>query len=178
MSKKKSKPLKKRKKRSTKHLKRVNGPTEETRKNDRTLDAKLRERSKAMGMDPDNPRTIENPDEPKMSAVILALADAHIKQFWGDERRVRGIITCAVTAWNMTFLPEGDRTAFEEKLIEETLPKDADAHDITALISLFDEFQEKQKTLFPQVRKIIMAHDLRMDEHNLHLDISSIPLDT
>ncbi len=177
MSKKKSKPLKKRKKRSTKHLKRVNGPTEETRKNDRTLDAKLRERFKAMGMDSDIPRTIENPDEPKLSAVILDLADAHIKQFWGDEKRVRGIITCAVTAWNMSFLPDEDRTAFEEKLIEEALPNDADAHDITVMLRLFAEFQEKQKTLYPHVRKVIMAHNLRLDDHNLHLDISSVPLE-
>ena len=177
MSKKKSKALKKRKKRSIKRLKRVSGPTEAIRDKFRNLDAKFRERFPAMGMDPDKPRGIENPDEPKMSAVILALTDSYIKKFWGDELRVRGIINIAIMAWNMTFLSKEEQAEFEKQLIEEVMPKDSDAQDISSMLRVLEEFQKKQKSLFPHVRNAILAHDLRLDRENIHLDISSIPID-
>jgi hypothetical protein len=62
-------------------------------------------------------------------------------------------------------------------LIEDVMPKDADARDISSMLRVFEAFQNKQKILFPHVRKMILAYDLRLDRYNIHLDISSVPVE-
>ena len=75
----------------------------------------------------------DNPNEIKMSAVILKIAEPYIKLYWGNEIRVRGIISLAIAAWNMTFLPQEKQNEFQEQLIEEILPNDCDSEDIENL---------------------------------------------
>ena len=112
-----------------------------------------------------------------MSAVILKLAEPYIKMYWGNEIRVRGIISLAVTVWNMTFLPLEEQIELQEKWIEEILPKDCEAQDVTTMLRVFENLHERKKDLFPSIRTIIIGHDLRIDSENIHLDISSAPLD-
>ena len=65
----------------------------------------------------------------------------------------------------------------QEKWIEEVLPKDCDTQDVTTMLRVFENLQERKKDLFPSIRTFIMGHDLRIDSENIHLDISSAPLD-
>ena len=64
----------------------------------------------------------------------------------------------------------------QEKWIENALPKDSDAQDVAGIISVFENLQQRQRELFPNIRTFIMGHDLRLDSENIHLDISSAPL--
>lgn len=140
------------------------------------LNMKIKKVLSAYGMDPDKTKFIDNPDEIKMSAVIIKLAQPYIKRYWGNEMSVRGIISLTITIWNMTFLPEKEQTELQEKFIEEILPKDFDAQDVATMLRLFENLQDRKRELFPNIRTFIMGHDLRMDSENIHLDISSLPL--
>lgn len=140
------------------------------------LNMKVQDMLRAQGMDSEKISFIDNPNEIKMSAVILKLAEPYIRMYWGNEIRVRGIISLAIIVWNMTFLPQEEQIELQEKWIEEVLPKDCDAQDVATMLRVFENLQERQKDLFPNIRSFIMRHDLRIDSENIHLDISSVPL--
>ena len=140
------------------------------------LNMKMKKILSAYGMNPDKTKFIENPDEIKMSAVIIKLAQPYIRRYWGNEMRVRGIISLTITIWNMTFLPEKEQTELQETIIEEILPKDCDAQDVATTLRFFDNLKDRKRELFPDIRTFIMGHDLRLDSENIHLSVSSVPL--
>ena len=140
------------------------------------LNIKVQDMVRTLGLDSEQIDFIDNPDEIKMSAVILKLAEPYIKMYWGNEIRVRGIISLSIIVWNMSFLPQKEQSELQEKWIEDFLPKDSDAQDVATMIRVFENLEERQRDLFPNIRTFIMGHDLRLDSENIHLDISSVPL--
>ena len=177
MSKKKSKISKKKKSKPSMLANKNIGTDIITETKYHLLNMKVQEMLRAQGIDSENINFIDNSNEIKMSAVILKLVEPYIKMYWGNETRVRGIISLATTVWNMTFLPQEEQFELQEKWIEEVLPKDCDAQDVTAILSVFENLQKRKKNLFSDIRTFIMGHDLRIDRENIHLDISSVPLD-
>lgn len=137
----------------------------------------VRERLKAQEIDSKEIEFIDNPDEIKISAVILQLAGPYIKVFWGEETRIHSIISLTTTVWNMSFLSLEEQNAFQQKYVDEILSKDCDAQDIAEMLRMFDNLKERKEKLFPNIRVCIMGHDLRMDKNNIHLNVSSVPLD-
>jgi len=177
MRKKKSKKSMKKKSTQTKLTNKNIGTDKITQTNYHHLNMKVQDMLRAQRMDSERINFINNPNEIKMSAVILKLAESYIRMYWGNEIRVRGIISLAIAVWNMTFLPQEEQIQLQEKWIEEVLPKDSDAQDVTTMLRVFENLQERKKDLFPNIRTFIMGHDLRIDSENIHLDISSVPLD-
>jgi ssDNA-specific exonuclease RecJ len=160
-----------------KHSKRAKKKNQAAQSKYHNLNMIVSDRLKELRTDSNQISFIDNPDKIKMSAVILKLSEPYIKMYWGNEIQVRGIISLAITAWNMAFLPQKEQTEMQEKWIEEVLPNDCDAKDIANMISVFENFQQRQIDLFPDIRKFIMGYDLRIDNDDIHLDISSAPLD-
>ncbi len=177
MGKKKYKISKKKKSKPSKLTNKNIGKDKITQTKYHHLNMKVQDMLRAQGIDSEKIDFIGNPNEIKMSAVILKLAEPYIKMYWGNEIRVRGIISLAVTLWNMTFLPLEEQIELQEKWIEEILPKDCEAQDVTTMLRVFENLYERKKDLFPSIRTIIIGHDLRIDSENIHLDISSAPLD-
>ncbi len=140
------------------------------------LNMKVQNTIREMGLDSEKFQFINNPDEIKISAVILKLVEPSIRKYWGNEVKLRGIITLAVIAWNLTFLTQKNQIEMQEMLIEELLPKDFDALDVSAMIEFLENFQEQKRSLYPDIKTFIMGYDLRFDGENMHLDISSLPL--
>jgi len=140
------------------------------------LNMKVKDMLKVRGINSEKIGFIDNPNEIKMSAVILKIAEPYIKLYWGNEIRVRGIISLAIAAWNMTFLPQEKQKEFQEQLIEEILPNDCDPEDVMTMLRVFENLQKRQTDLFPNIRTVIMGHDLRIDKENIHLEISSAPV--
>ena len=177
MRKKKSKISKKKKIKPSKLTKINIGTDKITQTKYHNLNMKVLDTLRTQGMDSEKTTFIENPDEIKISAVILKLAEPYISMYWGDEIRIRGIISLAIIVWNMTFLDQEENFKLQKKWVEELLPADCDAQDVATRLGVFENLQERQKNLFPNIRTIIMGYDLRMDSENMHLDISSIPLE-
>ncbi len=140
------------------------------------LNMKVRDMVRALGIDSEKINFIDNPDKIKMSAVILKLSEPYIKMYWGNESQVRGIIALTIMVWNMSFLTQKEQNELQEMWIDEVLPDDCHAQDVTTMLNIFDYLQTRQRELFPNIKKFIMGHDLRLDNDNIHLDISSAPL--
>jgi len=141
------------------------------------LNMKVLDSLRTQGINSENINFINTPTEIKMSAVILKLAEPYIRMYWGNEIRIRTIISLTVCTWNMAFLPSEEQVELQEKYIEEIFPKDSDAQDVSIMLRVFENLLERKKKLFPGIRTFIMGHDLRLDSKNIHLDISSAPLD-
>ncbi|WP_020586971.1 hypothetical protein [Desulfobacter curvatus] len=140
------------------------------------LNTKIQDMLKGLGLDSEKMNFIDNPDQIKMSAVILKIVEPYIKMYWGDEIKVRGIISLSIMIWNMAYLPQEKQNKLQEQWIEDALPSDCDAQDVASMLSIFESLQKRQKDLFPDIRKFIMGHELRLDNENIHLNISSAPL--
>ncbi|MBF0234023.1 MAG: hypothetical protein HQK65_13445 [Desulfamplus sp.] len=137
----------------------------------RHLKMKVRERINTQKIE-----FIDNPDEIKMSAVLFKLAEPYIEMFREDEDRIHSIISLTSIVWNMSFLSEEKQNELQQKCVDEILPKDCDAQDVAGMLHMFDDLKERKEKLFPNIRVYIMGHDLRMDKNNIHLDVSSVPL--
>jgi len=140
------------------------------------LNKKIQDVLKGLGLYSEKMDFIDTPDQIKMSAVILKLAEPYIKMYWGNEIRVRGIISSSILIWNMAYLPQEKQNELQEQWIEDALPGDCDAQDVASMLRVFESLQKRQEDLFPNIRKFIMGYELRLDSENIHLDISSAPL--
>ncbi|MCP4579748.1 MAG: hypothetical protein GY846_26050 [Deltaproteobacteria bacterium] len=159
-------------------LRKETGSADKTKEPDYdNLNAKVLNLLRSQGIDPEKIDFVDKPDAIKMSAVILDLVEPYLKKYWGNENRVRGLISLAVAAWNMSFLSNEQQMAFQEKLITKAFPKDSDAKDVAMMLSFFAELQQRQRKLFPDIRSIIIGHDLDIDINNIHLNVSSVPID-
>jgi hypothetical protein len=177
MSKKQKKRNKKKKNRSL-GLRKETGPAVKAKEPDYdNLNAKVLNLLRSQGIDPEKIDFVDKPDTIKMSAVILDLVEPNLKKYWGNESRVRGLVFLAVAVWNMSFLSNEEQMAFQEKWITEAFPKDSDAKDVAMMLSFFGDLQKRQRKLFPDIRSIIIGHDLEIDNKNIHLNVSSVPID-
>ena len=79
-----------------------------------------------------------------MSAVILKLAEPYIKMYWGNEIRVRGIISLTIMAWNIAFLPLKKQIELQAKWAEDVLPNDCDAQDVVTMLRFFENLQKQR----------------------------------
>lgn len=172
-----------RKKLSKKNKKKSSGLKTKNNVNDKItqakynkLNKKIHDMLKGLGLDSKKIDFIDNPDQIKMSAVILKLAEPYIKMYWGNKTRVRGIISLSIMIWNMAYLPQEKQNELQEQWIENALLDDCDAQDVASMLLLFESLQKRKKDLFPGIRKFIMGHELRLDNENIHLNISSAPL--
>ena len=141
------------------------------------LNENVKDMLRAVGIDSEKLDFKDNPDKTKVSAAILKMAEPYIKKYWGNENRVRQIIFLAITIWNMSFLPLEKQNELQEKWIDNSLPEDCDAQDVAVMLRVFENIQDRKNDLFPGIRTFIMGYDIRIDSENIHLDISSAPLD-
>jgi hypothetical protein len=177
MSKKSSKKTKIKKKASKSIKKNHTGAAQTAQSKYHELNMKVQANIEALGLNSSSIKFIDNPDEIKMSAVILKIIDPYLKLFWGNETRVRQIISLAITMWNLSFMNSEQQLVIQEQWIDESFPVDGEASDAVTMIQIFETFQERQRKFFPNIRKYIMGHDLILDGHDIHLNVSSAPID-
>ncbi len=117
----------------------------------------------------------DNPDEIKMSAVILKLAEPYMQTLWGVEGRIEVIIDLTISAWNMSFLSEAEQAAFKQKFVRTFQPEGFTTQGMDSLLHIMETIKQRKMDLFPEVHAIVSEYDLKIDGDNLHLNVSSIP---
>ena len=114
--------------------------------------------------------------EPKMSAVILELAEPLLKRYGDTPGRCQNIIALAIAAWNKAVLPADMREGFDKKVLAAiTQPgKTAEAAKVQAYI--MDTIAERRAERYPHLRKYIVNFDFVQSEGNFALNIASAEL--
>ena len=115
------------------------------------------------------------PDDIRMSEIILTLAEPLLQKYGKNFQRAHGILTLAVTVWNLTMLPEPD----EEQIVAEItngLPQEFSAEDVAVLLQTIYMLMRRKQELFQDIQRIIVKLDLRETENGFDLTAFSAPV--
>ena len=112
----------------------------------------------------------------RMSAVLLELAEPLLKQHGKTAERAQGIIMLTIAAWNKSMFPIDKQPLVEKDLIDAFVPKDGSAEAVGVAIELMDLIDDRRQKLFPDIRKIIMDHEVEISGGRLTLHVSSAPI--
>ena len=136
-------------------------------------DEKRLERLAALGVK----REMQTPEgEAKMSAVILQLAEPLIKQHGTTAERAKTILMLTIASWNKSMFPPHKQPLVEKDLINAFVPKDGSAQAIGMAVEVMDIIAERRQELFPDLRKIIVDHEVVVGSDRLTLNVSSAPI--
>jgi hypothetical protein len=136
-------------------------------------DKERRERLAALGVKSDIP-TPEG--EPRMSAVILQLAEPLLRQHGKTAERAQAIISLAIAAWNKSMFPPDKQPSVENDLIDCFVPKDGSAEAVGVAVSIMDLIAERREKLFPHLRKLVVDYELDISSGRLTLNVTSAPI--
>ena len=95
--------------------------------------------------------------EAKMSAVITQLAGPLLKQHGTNAKRAETIISLTVAAWNKSMFPPDKQPIIEKELIMDTVA-------------------ERREELFPDLRNVIVDHEVDISGDQLNLNVTSAPV--
>ena len=95
--------------------------------------------------------------EAKMSAVIIQLAEPLLKQHATNAKRAETIISLTVAAWNKSMFPPDKQPIIEKELIMDTVA-------------------ERREELFPDLRNVIVDHEVDISGDQLNLNVTSAPV--
>jgi len=108
-----------------------------------------------------------------MSAVVLKLAEPVLKKYGKDARRVETIIGLTIAAWNKALFPADRQDHIAKDIIDTLVPPDGDAEVVGATMHVMDLIKERRKTLFPNLRKLIVDYNVHVSEGKITLNVSS-----
>ena len=111
--------------------------------------------------------------EPKMSEVILDLADPLIDGDVSNAKEVDLIVQLTIAAWNKAMLSADKQDASEKQIIDILVPRDGDAELVGTVIQALDIVEERRKKLFPNLRRFIEDYDLHVSDGRVALNIIS-----
>ena len=119
-------------------------------------------------------REIPTPEgQAKMSAVILQLADPHIKQHGKTAEQAEAILMLTIAGWNKSMFPPDKQSIIEKDLIDIFVPKDESAEAVGVAIDFMDMIADRRKKLFPDLCKIIVDYDVVISGGLLTLNVTS-----
>jgi len=114
--------------------------------------------------------------EPKMSEVILELADPLVDGDVSNANEVDFIVQLTITAWNKAMFSADRQDALEKEIVDTLVPPDGDAELVGAVIEALEIVDERRKKLFPNLRRIVVDYDLQVSEGTVALNVVSAPV--
>jgi len=110
---------------------------------------------------------------PKMSEVILELADPLLDGDVANPKEVDFIVQLTIAAWNKAMFSADRQAAMERDIIDTLVPPDGDAEQVATIIQALDIVEERRKKLFPNLRRFVVDYDLQVSEGTVALNIVS-----
>jgi hypothetical protein len=148
-------------------------PSKQTNTQYKRLQQKVKNGFQQQGIPTEGIEFMEPPDGVKMSAVILKLAEPLLKQFDGNDKQTKTIISLTIFEWNRLMLPEGEREKFQDEMLDTLLPDGGDVDMIGSLLHISDLIAERKKKYFPDLKKWIVDYELIVSDGDITLNISS-----
>ena len=119
-------------------------------------------------------REIPTPEgEARMSAVILEVAEPMIKQYATTPERAKTVIMPVVVGWNKSLFPPGKQAVVEKEILDQLVPQDGSGEAMGMAVHIMDTAAERRETMFPDLRKVIVDHEVEIVGGNLTLNVSS-----
>ena len=110
---------------------------------------------------------------PKMSEVILELADPLLDGDVSNAKEVDFIVQLTIVAWNKAMASADRQDAMEKEIIDTLVAPDGDAEEVGTIIQAIDIVEERRKKLFPNLRRFVVDYDLQVSEGRVALNVLS-----
>lgn len=114
--------------------------------------------------------------DPKMSEIILDLADPIIDGDVSNAKEVDLIVQLTIATWNKAMYSADRQDAMEKQIIDILVPPDGDAELVGTVIQAMDIVEERRKKLVPNLRRFIVDYDLQVSDGRVALNIISSPV--
>ncbi len=111
--------------------------------------------------------------DPKMSEVILELADPLLDGDVSNAKEVDFIVQLTIAAWNKAMFSSDRQAAMERDIIDTLVPPNGDAEQVGTIIQALDIVEERRKKLFPNLRRFVVDYDLKVSEGRVALNVLS-----
>ena len=138
--------------------------------------SRKKNKSKKRTAPPGRGRVVVVGSEPKMSEIILDLADPLLDGDVSNAMEVDLIVQVTIAAWNKAMLSADRQDAMEKEIIDILVPRDGDAELVGTVIQALDIVEERRKKLFPNLRRFIVDYDLHVSDGRVALNIISSPV--
>ena len=135
--------------------------------------SKKKNKSKRRAVPAGRNRVVVFGGEPKMSEVILDLADPLLDGDVSNPKEVDFIVQLTIAAWNKSMLPADRQAAMEKDIIDTLVPPDGDAEQVGTIIQALEIVDDRRKKLFPNLRRFVLDYDLRVSEGRVALNVIS-----
>ena len=111
--------------------------------------------------------------DPKMSEIILELADPLLDGDVSNPKEVDFIVQLTIVAWNKAMFPADRQAAMEKEIIDTLVPPDGDAEKVGTIIQAMEIVEDRRRKLFPNLRRFVVDYDLRVSEGRVVLNVLS-----
>ena len=122
-------------------------------------------------------REIPTPEgEARMSAVLLEVAEPMLKQHGKTPERAKAVIMLVIAGWNKALFPPDKQPVVEKEIIGLLVPEDGSAEAVGVAVDIMDTAADRREKLFPDLRKIIVDHEVNISGGRLTLNVTSAPV--
>ncbi len=135
--------------------------------------SKKKSKKKKRTVPPGQSRVVVLGDEPKMSEVILDLADPLLDGDVSNPKEVDLIVQLTIATWNKSMFSADRQAAMEKDIIDTLVPPNGDAEQVATIIQAMEIVEDRRKKLFPHLRRYVLDYDLRVSESRVALNVVS-----
>ncbi len=135
--------------------------------------SKKKNKSKRRTVPAGRDRVVVFGGKPKMSEVILDLADPLLDGDVSNPKEVDFIIQLTIAAWNKSMFPADRQAAMEKDIIDTLVPPDGKAENVGTVIQALNIVDDRRKKLFPDLRRFVLDYDLQVSGGKVALNVIS-----
>ena len=111
--------------------------------------------------------------DPKMSEVILELADPLLDGDVANPKEVDFIVQLTIAAWNKAMFSSDRQDALEREIIDTLVPSNGNAEQVGTIIQAIEIVDDRRKRLFPNLHRFVVDYDLQVSEGRVALNVLS-----
>ena len=78
-----------------------------------------------------------------------------------------------VFGWNKSLFPPDKQAVVEKEILDQLVPQDGSGEPMGMAVHIMDTAAERRETMFPDLRKVIVDHEVEIVGGNLTLNVTS-----
>ena len=152
-------------------------PDKKHNPNYKRLQKKVKDGFRQQGIPTEGIEFVESSNGVKMSEVILKLADPMLKEYGDNDKQIKTIISLTIIEWNRIMFPKDVGDKFQDEMIDTLSPEIGEADTVGSILYISQLIAKRQKKYFPDLKRLIIDHELIVSDGDITLNISSAPVE-
>ena len=111
-----------------------------------------------------------------MSEVILRLAGILLNGDFSNAKEVDNVVRVTIAAWNKGMYPAERQAALERDIIDTLTTAEEDSEAAAAFVQALRIVDARRRALYPNLRRLVLNHNLKMAGGKVALNVTSTPI--